>query len=91
VVDDGTTFITAGGGGASAYQASLGVVSYVNVERGLRVPEASTWSATRYNDLSFLACDVDGGTMTVRAVKADGKELERVVLKRRVRVGALAS
>ena len=80
VVDDGTIFVTAGGGGQTAYQASLGAVSYVNVEHGARVPEPSTWSATRYNDLSFLACDVAGKRMTLRAIKADGSEIERVVL-----------
>ncbi|MCU1485669.1 MAG: hypothetical protein JWN67_2415 [Actinomycetia bacterium] len=92
VADDGTIFVTAGGGGQTAYQASLGAVSYVNVEHGARVPEPSTWSATRYNDLSFLACDVAGKRMTLRAIKADGSEIERVVLdKSRDRATAAAS
>lgn len=66
----GTTYITAGGGGQTAYQASLHPVSYVTVEPApispegttalnpLRVPETATWSGHRYNDLSMLVCDV---------------------------------
>jgi hypothetical protein len=83
VSDDGTVFVTAGGGGQTAYQASLAPLSYVSLEHG-KVPETAPWSATRYNDLSFLAADVDGKRLTVRALRPDGSEIERVVLQKTV-------
>jgi len=85
----GTTYVTAGGGGQAAYQASLYPGSYVTDESGARVPEPAPWSAARYLDLSILAADVTppgaGGvtTMTLRALAVDGQEIERVTLLRR--------
>jgi hypothetical protein len=86
--ETGTTYLTVGGGGQAAYQASLAPTSYVTVEGGARVPEAAPWSATRYLDLSLVAVDVvpprenRQTTLTVRALTATGTELERVTLLR---------
>jgi hypothetical protein len=85
---DGTTYITAGGGGQAAYQAALYPASYVVLGPGLRVPELAPWSATRYLDISLIAVDVtprDGtgtATMTVRALRATGSLIERITLRR---------
>jgi hypothetical protein len=85
---DGTTYITAGGGGQLSYQASLFPISTVSIIGGVRVPETAPWSATRYLDLSFIGVDVEPpdaegvASMTVRAVRADGTELERITLRR---------
>ena len=87
-VEQGTTYITAGGGGQVAYQASPHPLSYVTVEGGLRVPETAEWSAARYLDLSFIAVDVTpaarGGvaTMAVRALTPDGSVVDTVTLER---------
>lgn len=84
----GTTYITAGGGGQAAYQAALYPVSYVTDPSGARVPEEAPWSATRYLDVSLLAVDVtppDGqglATMTLRALRPDGSTIETVTLRR---------
>ena len=85
---DGTTYITAGGGGQAAYQAALYPASYVTVWPGVRVPESGEFSAFRYLDISFIACDVaprtpdSPATLTVRALRPDGTEIERVTLAR---------
>ncbi len=67
----GTTYVTAGGGGQTAYQAALHPVSYVTVEPApisptgtrplnpLRIPESALWSAARYLDLSLIVVDVE--------------------------------
>jgi hypothetical protein len=85
---DGTTYVTAGGGGQAAYQVSLYPASYVWLARGVRAPETAEWSAVRYLDYSLIAVDVappDGAgetTMTLRALSAAGAEVDRVVLRR---------
>jgi hypothetical protein len=85
---DGTTYVTAGGGGQVSYQASLFPVSYVTNEFGIRVPETAEWSALRYLDLSLIALDVtprDGGgraTMTMRALRPDGSQIETITFER---------
>ncbi|HJR19232.1 MAG TPA: metallophosphoesterase family protein [Actinomycetota bacterium] len=85
---DGTTYITAGGGGQAAYQVALYPASYVTILGGLRVPELAPWSATRFLNLSLLVIDVEPpdphgiARMTVRAVRADGTEIERITLTR---------
>lgn len=84
----GTTYITAGGGGQAAYQAALFPASYVTNDVGARVPEQAPWSATRYLDVSLLAVDVrppgpDGvTTMTLRAITPQGAPIETVTLRR---------
>jgi hypothetical protein len=85
---EGTTYITAGGGGQAAYQLALYPASYVTFAGGIRVPELAPWSATRYLNLSLIAVDVappdSGGvaTMTIRALRAGGAEIERITLRR---------
>lgn len=86
--NDGTTYITAGGGGQAAYQVALYPASYVTVLGGLRIPELAPWSATRYLDLSLLVVDVAPpdpqgvARMTIKAVQPDGEEIERITLER---------
>lgn len=93
----GTTYITAGGGGQAAYQAALFPTSYVTVESGARVPEDASWSAFRFLDVSFIAVDVtppaaDGvTTMKVRALRKDGILVESVTLRRARAVVAAAA
>ena len=77
----GTTYLTAGGGGQTGYPTSLAPMSYVTID-GARVPEAAPWSAVRYNDNSLLVLDVDGGRLSVRALRSDGTEIERFTLLR---------
>jgi hypothetical protein len=56
----------------------------------VKVPETVTWSRVRFTGYSFIAVDVApanaGGTakLTVRALKQDGTELDRVVIARTV-------
>ena len=86
--EQGTTYVTAGGGGQVAYQFSLPGASYVTITGGARVPEAAPWSAVRYLDLSFIALDVtppgpDGRTtMALRALDIDGAVVDTVTLER---------
>ena len=85
----GTTYITAGGGGRVAYPTFL-AGSTVTTESG-RQPEVAEWAGVenRYGFASFLAVDVvpaaagQPTTMTVTAVRAaDGGVQDRVVLSR---------
>jgi hypothetical protein len=84
----GTTYVTAGGGGQVAYQASPYPLSYVTIPGGVRVPEAAPWSSVRYLDLSFIALDVtppgaDGRTtMALRALKPDGAVVDTITFER---------
>ena len=67
---DGTVYVTAGGGGQTAYQAALHPTSYVTIEPApispsgvdplnpLRAPELADWSAARYLGLSLIAVNV---------------------------------
>jgi len=84
----GVTYLCAGGGGGQTFPMSLAPMSTVTVGGGARIPERAPWSAFRYNDHSLLLIDVDppgaGGTtaLTVRAVRADGAEFDRLTLLR---------
>ena len=85
----GTTYVTAGGGGQTAYTFPALPAGYVTQPGGIREPElAVPWSATRDDAYSFLAIDVSppdasgSTTMTVHAVKADGSEIETFRLAR---------
>ena len=95
--EQGTVYITAGGGGQVAYQASPHPLSYVTIDGGLRMPEAAPWSAVRYLDLSLLAVDVtppgaDGRTtMAVRAMAPDGTVVDSFTLARQRAVNAPAT
>lgn len=92
--EQGTTYITAGGGGQVAYQASPYPGSTVTIEGGLRVPELADWSAARYLDLSLISVDVtppaaDGRTtMAVRALTPGGTLVDAVTLERTAAVAA---
>ena len=94
--EGGTVYVTAGGGGQVAYQASPYPLSYVTIEGGVRVPETAPWSAARYLDLSLLAVDVvppgaDGRTtMAVRAMAPDGTVVDTFTLARQRAVSAAA-
>jgi hypothetical protein len=87
----GTTYVTAGGGGQMGVPVSLFPASIVFVEGGRREPETALWSAVRHMDLSILVADVDPGrktgtaTMRLRAVKPDGTTVDDVTLRRPVR------
>lgn len=100
--DDGPTYITAGAGGneraeVSAYEA--GMLSYVTVDSGLRVPEQAYWSAARrLGPSSFLRVDVEAGstpTMTVRAIDVIGGQIggvfDSITIERSVRRRSPAS
>jgi hypothetical protein len=66
----GTVYVTAGGGGQTAYQAATYPLSYVTIEPApisaagtdpmnpLRIPESADWSATRFLGLSLISVDV---------------------------------
>jgi hypothetical protein len=86
----GTTYLTAGGGGQSAYPTFLPNLSYVNVTPlGLKVPEIVQWSAVTDPGNSLVAVDVtppgrDGTTtLAVRAVSSTGATIDRFQLQRR--------
>lgn len=94
--EQGTTYVTAGGGGQVAYQASPYPLSYVTITGGVRVPETAPWSAVRYLDLSFIALAVtppgaDGRTtMALRALDINGSVVDAVTLERTRAVASAA-
>jgi hypothetical protein len=88
-VDDGTTYVTAGGGGSQPYPLSLYPISTVSIAGGLRVPETAEWSSIRANELSVLRVDVAppagpgaATTMRVRGLLPSGTVLDDFVLER---------
>ena len=88
-VDDGTTYVTAGGGGSQPYPVSLHPVSYVSITGGLRVPESADWSSVRANELTVLEVTVTppagAGEVTalrVRSVRPDGGVIDDFVVER---------
>jgi hypothetical protein len=57
---DGTVYVTAGGGGQAVYPASIHPVGTVWTPEGLRAPEPAPWSAVRYaGSHSLLVADVE--------------------------------
>ena len=84
----GTTYLTAGGAGQAEYPAGGLPVSYVTVEGGLRVPEATEWSA--YANATHSIAFVDASPRTSHrpaslrlvALTTDGAVLDRVTLTR---------
>ena len=78
-VAQGTVYVTAGGGGQTAYQSALYPASYVTLEPApisadgvrpvnpLRAPESADWSATRYLGLSLIKVDVTPSKGSARA------------------------
>lgn len=93
----GTTYITAGGGGQASYPLNLGPVSYVTEVNGLRVPELATWSAVATEDYNVLVADVTPLTadrtasMRLRAVRPDGTLIDEVTLIRPARAALRGS
>ncbi|CAB4701113.1 unannotated protein [freshwater metagenome] len=93
VVDSstGTTYLTAGGAGQAAYPTGGLPLSYVTVEGGLRIPEATTWSAVTYEDHSIAFLDVTPrdkqgiATMKLTARSTDGTVIDTVTMKRQRR------
>lgn len=84
----GTTYITAGGGGASSGSSRNTFIPYANKTRVSTasgpVVETEHWSLpTKTDDHAVLSVDVDpaGPTMLVRAVALDGREIDRVTLR----------
>jgi len=84
----GTTYLTAGGAGQAEYPAGDLPVSYVTVEGGIRVPEATDWSA--YTNATHSIAFVDARPRTAHhpaslrlvALTTDGAVLDRVTLTR---------
>jgi hypothetical protein len=85
---NGTVYLTAGCGGNPRVEVATAPVSYVTLEGGLRMPELTPWSATRYTDLSFVAFDVvphdrtGATTLTIRALTDTGALVDTVTLAR---------
>ena len=85
----GTTYVTAGGAGQTEYPTGGLPLSYVTVEGGIRVPEATTWSA--YSNPTHSIAFVDAAPRTASgpprlslvALSTDGTVLDRVTLTRR--------
>ncbi|MFA6299690.1 MAG: metallophosphoesterase family protein [Nocardioides sp.] len=90
VVDSrrGTTYLTAGGAGQAVYPVGGQPLSYVTLEGGLRVPEATTWSSVTSARHSIAFLDVTPrdrhGVARMRLVAraTDGTVLDRVTLER---------
>ena len=85
---DGTTYVLAGGGGATAYRSQTWPESTLHVAGGRTVREKAPWSAVRYLDHSLVLGDVTPATATaparlrVSAVAPDGTVVDSVVLER---------
>ncbi len=84
----GTTYLTAGGAGQTVYPTSGSPLSYVTMDGGMRVPEATLWSAVTDNQHSIGFVDVvprRGGRparMKLTALATDGSVIDKVTLKR---------
>jgi len=84
----GTTYLTAGGAGQAEYPAGGLPVSYVTVEGGVRVPEATPWSAStsQKHSIAFVdavPADEHGvARLELIALGTDGAVLDRVTLTR---------
>ena len=89
----GTTYVTAGGGGQASYPVGLAPLSYVVQEDGTKLPEQALWSAVATQDYNVLVADVTPltpertATMRLRAVKPDGSLLDEVTLVRPAKAG----
>jgi hypothetical protein len=88
----GTTYVTAGGGGRG--NSALGFLegfSTVVQQDGSRERESADWSAVRRDDHNLLLVDVDPlspartATMRLRAVLPDGSVIDEVTLERPAR------
>lgn len=93
--EQGTTYITAGGGGASLYEFTASdsyaghvkdddaVPAYVN-DPGGQTKETVNWSRVRYTGYCLLVIDSQPvhRTLTIRGLSGAGQELDRVTLRR---------
>lgn len=94
---DGTTYITAGGGGEALDTfCDNAPESYLDHENTGGTPTMKCfkknsdshtdtkvrWSRVRYRGYSLVAVDVTPGVMTVRALAEDGTLIDEVVLRR---------
>jgi hypothetical protein len=77
-----------GAGGDTAQTRDAGTVpSFVNRADGIRADESVPWSRVRYTGYCLLVMHsrpgpVRGGTLLVRALAADGAEVDRITLAR---------
>jgi hypothetical protein len=84
----GTTYVTAGGAGQTEYPAGGLPVSYVTVDGGVRVPEATDWSAyvNETHSIAFIDAVPRTSTRPARlklvALATDGTLLDRLTLTR---------
>ena len=92
----GTTYITAGGAGASLYEFSAAdsyaghvqdndaVAAFVNDPGGVQTKETVNWSRVRYTGYCLLVVDSQPvhRTLTIRGLSGAGQELDRITLKR---------
>lgn len=84
----GTTYLTAGGAGQAVYPVGGQPTSYVTVEGGARVPEATDWSALtdEQHSIGFLDVtprDRNGvARMKLTALATNGRVIDQVTFKR---------
>jgi hypothetical protein len=84
----GTTYLTAGGAGQAEYPVGGTPVSYVTVEGGIRVPEATPWSAVTSQKHSIAFVDAHPrdkrgvARLELVALATNGSVLDRVTLTR---------
>ena len=85
---DGTTYVLAGGGGATTHPRTSTTRSTLHLAGGRTATEAAPWSAVRYTDHSLVLGDVTPagpGTparLRLSAVRPDGTVVDRVTLER---------
>jgi 3',5'-cyclic AMP phosphodiesterase CpdA len=84
VVDGGTVYVTAGGGGQAEYPTGTYPVSYVHAGGGLRVPEPALWSAVRFLHHSIAVVDVSPGLLHVRALDTAGAVADEFTVRSKV-------
>jgi len=84
----GTTYLTAGGAGQAVYPTGGLPLSFVTIEGGIRVPEATTWSALVDNQHSIGFVDVTPRSagkpaqMKLTALATNGSVIDTVTLRR---------
>jgi Purple acid Phosphatase, N-terminal domain/Calcineurin-like phosphoesterase len=85
---EGTTYLTAGGAGAAVYDSGGMPTSYVTVEGGVRVPEATDWSSVVDNEHSIGFVDVRPrnrhgvARMKLTALSTSGTVIDTLTLRR---------
>jgi hypothetical protein len=85
-VAHGTTYVVAGGGGIALDGFQPGGTATLWTEAGRPVKEQVGWSRARYPGFCYVSVRVEPGdgrsTMTVRALRPDGSQVDRVTLVR---------